>query len=605
MWKTEAMGVAHVETAVRQCLPPCEIKCPINEDIQRTNVLISLLPEDMDSAREGIIQISDYLYERNPFFNICGYICGICELECNYLKKGGAIKRRLLKRFLSDVYTDHLKEVGEFEIVKNKEAVAIIGGGPGGLMCAYHLGKRGYNVTVFESSDRLGGALWLVPDYRLPKDVLQTTVENLVRIVGIDVRYNSKLGVGDLTLERLKNDGYKAVFLATGLPFPRVLTFEGQSLEGQDLAGVMYGHTYLYEVSHNNITPDYFKGKRVIVMGGGNVAFDVARSAKRHGAEVTVVALERNDKDHRDGIPADEQEIRGAWEEGIKIIYSRGVRRIIGERGRFRGINCPACVSVFDEEGFNPKFDCADCIDLEGDILIITVGQAPDRSLLQKEDLLDECGRFDVDHLTLQGVNKPWVFVGGDVRRVGFMVEAMGEGLVAAESVDRYLRGVDMREGRRRDYEGYQIPRRRDYKREPEVPWMPPEDRMHFKIFEQGFTLKEAIEEARRCVTCGPCLSCKACISIGFQKSLSPVEVDEARCSGCGHCVYVCNYYSAHLISSGEKIVSETDIFRCKSCGMCVAACPSEARRMVDDNTAERIDELYSSLTQCPSQNFV
>ena len=95
MWKTEATGVAHVETAVRQCLPPCEIKCPINEDIQRTNVLISLLPEDMDSAREGIIQISDYLYERNPFFNICGYICGICELECNYLKKGGAIKRRL------------------------------------------------------------------------------------------------------------------------------------------------------------------------------------------------------------------------------------------------------------------------------------------------------------------------------------------------------------------------------------------------------------------------------------------------------------------------------------------------------------------------------
>jgi len=318
MWKTEATGVARVEMAVRQCLPPCEIKCPINEDIQRTNVLISLLPEDMDSAREGMIQISDYLYERNPFFNICGYICGICELECNYLKKGGAIKRRLLKRFLSDVYTEHLRELGKLEIVKNKEKVAVIGGGPGGLMCAYHLSKKGYNVTVIEASDRLGGALWLVPDYRLPKDVLQTTVENLVRIAGIDVRYNNKLGEGDLTLEQLKNDGYKAIFLATGLPFPRV---------GQDLAGVMYGHTYLYEVSYNNIAPDYFKGKRVIVTGGGNVAFDVARSARRHGAEVTVVALEREDKDHRDGIPADEQEIRGAWEEGIKIIYSRGVRK--------------------------------------------------------------------------------------------------------------------------------------------------------------------------------------------------------------------------------------------------------------------------------------
>lgn len=596
MWKTEATGVPHVEPAVRQCLPPCQIKCPINEDIQRTNVLISLLPDDPDLAKEGILQIGDYLYDKNPFFNICGYICGLCELECNYLKKGGAIKRRLLKRFLSDVYTEHLRELGELKIFKGKEKVAVIGGGPGGLMCGYHLGKKGYDVTVIEASDRLGGALWLVPDYRLPKDILQTTVENLVRIAGIDVRYNSKLGTEELTLERLKNEGFKAVFLATGLPYPRVLTFGRQPLDGQDLAGVMYGHTYLYEVSHNNIAADYFKGKRVIVTGGGNVAFDVARSARRQGGKVTVVALEREDKDHRDGMPADEEEIRGAWEEGIRIIYSRGVREIIGQDGRFKGINCPACVSVFDEDGFNPKFDCADCIDLEGDVLIITVGQAPDRYMLLKEGLLDEQARLDADHLTLQSRNKPWVFVGGDVRMVGFMVEAMGEGLVVAESIDRYLRGVDMKEGRRRDYEGYQIPLRRDYKPEPRVPWMPPEDRMHFKVFEQGFTLKEAIAEARRCVTCGPCLSCKACVSIGFQKSLSPVEVDETRCSGCGHCVYVCNYYSAHLISAGGKIVSETDMFRCKSCGMCVAACPSQARRMVDDATAERIATLYSSL---------
>jgi NADPH-dependent glutamate synthase beta subunit-like oxidoreductase/NAD-dependent dihydropyrimidine dehydrogenase PreA subunit len=596
MWKTEATGVAHTEMAVRQCLPPCQIKCPINEDIQRTNVLISLLSDDLDLAREGIVQIGEYLYDKNPFFNICGYICGICELECNYSKKGGAIKRRLLKRFLSDVYTDRLKEREELEILRDKENVAIIGGGPGGLMCAYHLSKRGYRVTIIEASGRLGGALWLVPEYRLPKEVLQTTVENLVRIAGIDVRYNSRLGSGKLTLEKLKNEGYKAVFLATGLPYPRVLTFEGESLEGQDLSGVMYGHTYLYEVSHNNIAPDYFKDKKVIVTGGGNVAFDVARSARRQGAEVTVVALERDDKDHRDGIPADEEEIRGAWEEGIRIIYSRGVRKIIGQNGRFKGINCPACISVFDEKGFNPKFDCTDCIDLAGDVLIITVGQAPDRPLLQKEGLLDERGRFDVDQLTLQSPSKPWLFIGGDVRRVGFMIEAMGEGLVAAESIDRYLRGVNMKEGRRRDYEGYEIPVRRDYKREPAVLWIPPENRMHFQPFEKGFTLKEAIEEAKRCVTCGPCLSCKACISIGFQKSLSPVEVDAARCSGCGHCVYACNYYAARLVNISGKITSETDMFKCKSCGMCVVACPSQARRMVDDDTAERIARVYASL---------
>jgi len=597
MWKTEATGVAHTEMAVRQCLPPCQVKCPINEDIQRTNVLISLLPDDSDLAREGIIQISEYLYDKNPFFNICGYICGICELECNYSKKGGAIKRRLLKRFLSDVYTDHLKEREELEVLKDKENVAVIGGGPGGLMCAYHLSKRGYRVTIFEASDRLGGALWLVPDYRLPKDVLQATVENLVRIAGVEVKYNSRLGSGKLTLERLKNEGYKAVFLVTGLPYPRVLTFEGQSVEGQDLSGVMYGLTYLYEVGHGNIAPDYFKGKRVIVTGGGNVAFDVARSVRRQGGEVTIVCLECEDKDCKDGIPADEEEIRGAWEEGIRIVYSRGVRKIVGQGGKFKGINCPACVSVFDEEGFNPKFDCTDCIDLEGDVLIITIGQAPDRPLLQKEGLLDERGRLDIDHLTLQSLRKPWLFIGGDVRRVGFMIEAMGEGLVAVESIDRYLRGVDMKEGRRRDYEGYEIPFRRDYKREPEVLWIPPENRMHFQLFEKGFTLKEAIEEAKRCVTCGPCLSCKACVSIGFQKSLSPVEVDVGKCSGCGHCVYACNYYAARLVNIGGKITSETDMFKCKSCGMCVVACPSQARRMVDDDTTERIARVFASLS--------
>jgi NADPH-dependent glutamate synthase beta subunit-like oxidoreductase len=596
MWKTESTGVTHADRAVRQCLPPCQIKCPINEDIQRTNVLISLLPEDPKLAKEGIIQIGDYLYEKNPFFNICGYICGLCELECNYANKGGAIKRRLLKRFLSDIYTDYLKERKPSKIVKDKEKVAIIGGGPGGLMCAYHLSKRGYKVTIFEASDRLGGALWLVPDYRLPKDVLQTTVENIVRIAGIEVKYNNRLGSGDLTLENLKKQGYQAAFLATGLPYPRILTFEGQTVEGQDLSGVMYGHTYLYEVSHNNIAKDYFKGKKVIVTGGGNVAFDVARSVRRQGGDVTIVCLECEDKECKDGIPADEEEIRGAWEEGIRIVYSRGVRQIVGQNGKFKGVNSPVCVSVFDEQGFNPKFDCTDCIDLTGDILIITVGQAPDRPLLQKEDLLNERGRLEVDHLTLQSSMKPWVFIGGDVLRVGFMVEAMGEGLEATESIDRFLRGVDMKEGRRRDYEAYEIPIRSDYKPEPEVLWIPPENRMHFQMFEKGLTLKEAIEEAKRCVTCGPCLSCKACLSIGFQKSLSPVEVDITRCSGCGHCVYTCNYGAARLVSRGDKVVSETDMFRCKSCGMCVVACPSEARKMVDEDTADRIEKVYASL---------
>jgi NAD-dependent dihydropyrimidine dehydrogenase PreA subunit len=235
-------------------------------------------------------------------------------------------------------------------------------------------------------------------------------------------------------------------------------------------------------------------------------------------------------------------------------------------------------------------------MDLAGDILIISVGQIPDRVFLQKEDLLDERDRLSVDPFTLQSLKNSGVFIGGDVRRIGYMVESMRDGMEAAESIHRYLRGLDMREGRKRDYEKFDLPMRSSYKSPTDVVWIPPEKRMHFRLFERGLTLKEAIEEAKRCVTCGPCVSCKACISIGFEKSLYAVEVDEERCSGCSICVYACNYGSAHLIDKEGKTVSSTDMFRCKSCGMCVAACPSEARKLVDDNTYERIAKVYASL---------
>jgi len=597
VWKTESKGAGNVEVAARQFLPPCQVKCPINEDIQRTNVLIALLPEDEAAAKDGIIQIGNYLYEKNPFFNICGYICGLCELECNYKTEGGSIRRRLLKRFLSDTYTDYLKGKPALDLPRGGEKVAVIGGGPGGLMGAYALRERGYAVTLFEASDRLGGALLLVPDYRLPKDLLETTMQSLLRVAGIEVKYNAKVGEGELTVDKLKNEGYKAVFMSAGTPFPRGLTFEGKQVEGvEGLEGVMYGNVYLAGMGTRSYPADYFKGKRVLVIGGGNVAFDVGRSARRQGGEVTLFCLECEDKNCKDGIPADVEEIVGAWEEGIKIIYSRGVRSVRGENGKFKSIDLPKCVSVFDEKGFNPQFDCSDCIDVEGDILIITIGQAPERGILQNLGLLDDRGRLAVDPLTLQSLNDPDVFVGGDVRNVGFMVDAMQESNEAAESIDRYLKGFNMREGRKIQFEAYGTPLRKTYKPEPEIHYLPPQERMNFQMFEKGFTLKEARDEAKRCLTCGPCLSCKACVSIGLQDYLEGVEVDQNKCSGCGVCVYACKYDAARLVKIGGSIVSETDLFKCKSCGMCVVSCPSEARTLVKDDTDARVVEVYASL---------
>ncbi len=464
------------------------------------------------------------------------------------------------------------------------------------MMCAFDLSKRGYRVTIFEASDRLGGALWLIPRYRLPEKVLTSAVENMVRIASIDVKYNTRVGGGKLGLEKLKNEGFKAIFVAEGTPAPRVLTFGREKVKGQDLSGVMYGNTFLYEVSHGNIRPGYFKGQKVIVIGGGNVAFDVARTARRLGGETTIVCLECENKKLKDGIPADEDEIRGAWEEGIRIVYSRGVKRIIGEGERLKRIECPRCVTVFDESGFNPQFDTSDNIELNGDVLIITVGQGPERVTLQKEDLLDEKGMLAVDPLTLQSRKREWVFIGGDLRRIGFMAEAMKEGLVAAESIERFLRGLDIHEGRKIDFEPQDIPLRRYYLDEPEVLWIPPEKRMHFQLFEKGFTLPEAVEEAKRCLTCGPCISCKACVSMGIQESLPTVKVNDERCCGCGVCTSVCYYSSAQLKEVQGKRKSTTDMFKCKSCGMCVVACPSGARDLTGCNMEKRIQEVYASL---------
>ena len=261
MWELKNDAQAKVEAAVKVFLPPCQNKCPIREDIQRTNVLISLLPRDPEKAREGVLQIGDHLYERNPFFTVCGYICGICERECNYRTNGGSIKRRLLKRFLSDTYTPYLKTKEPLDIRKDGEKVAVIGGGPGGLMCAWEMAKKGHDVTIFDSNPKLGGAIRYIPKYRLPEDVLDTAVDSLVRIGGIKVEKDVKLEGGD-AISTLKAQGFKAFFVATGTPYPRPLTFGVDKVDWQGMEGVSYGLTMLDEAGKGSFRPITTKGKR-------------------------------------------------------------------------------------------------------------------------------------------------------------------------------------------------------------------------------------------------------------------------------------------------------------------------------------------------------
>jgi len=581
------------EASGKVYLSPCQIACPLGEDIQRNHAMIALLPLDAQETTNQIIKIGDEIYEKNPLFPVCSYICGLCEKECNYKDQTGAVRRRMLVRFLNNYYLPYLKTKPPLP-PPTREKVALIGGGPGSLMCAYELSKKGYQVTILERGSLLGGALRYIPHYRLPTNIIDTTLNNLVRIAHIEVKLGVRIGNGGKTLDDIKNEGYRAVFIATGTPNPRPLTIERERVTGEDLEGVMFGLNLLWDINQGNVSPHLFQGKRVIVVGGGNVAFDVARTARRLGGDVSIVCLECEDKSSKDGIPADIEEIKGSSEEGIGITYSRGVEEIIGEDGKFKKIKCPRCTSVFDEDGaFNPKSDRSDVIYLEGDVLLITIGQAPERAFFQQEGLLDEKGKLDIEQLSLMSNRKEGIFIGGDVRRVGFVAEAMRDGMIAAESIDRYLRGKDLRIGREKEYESATIPKRIDYKPQPELVWAPVEERLNFEPFEKGFALEEAVEEARRCLYCGPCKSCKGCVVLGLQPKIPEIEFNEDLCISCGDCVYYCPYDAAKMESPGGV---HFDLVACRGCGLCVAMCPAVALEL-ENWEGERISTLISQLS--------
>jgi len=581
-------------------LPPCPIACPIGEPIQRTNAMLSMLPLDTEEAYDQIIKIGDEIYEKNPLFTLCSYICGLCERECNYKDQTGAIRRRMLKRFLTDHYIQYLGTKPALPLpTKNK--IAVIGGGPGGLMCAYMLSKKGYRVTIFERDTQLGGALRYIPQYRLPKGAVDSTVNNLVRITHTNVQLGTEIGKNGKTVDELRKEGYQAVFIATGTHSPRPLTFEGKLVAGAELDGVDYGLYLLSDINQGKLSPQFlrqlFINKKVVVVGGGNVAFDVARTVQRLGGDTSLVCLENEDKSSRDGIPADIEEIEGAEEEGIKIIYSRGIEEVIGEDGKFKKIKCPRCSSVFDEKGFNPQFDKSDAIYVEGDILLVTIGQGSERELFSQSGLLNEKGRAEVDQLTLMSNLRDGVFIGGDVKRPGFAAEAMRDGVIATESIDRYIKGEDLKAGREKEFEGAAIPDLMNYKPQPELSWIPAADRLNFELFEKGFTLEEAVKEAKRCLYCGPCLSCKGCVALGFQEEISPIEVDQNICSGCGICAGLCPYDAIKLEKSDNGVTPAIDDLKCKRCGVCSAACPSGAIKITNlsaDATMVEIERILA-----------
>jgi NADPH-dependent glutamate synthase beta subunit-like oxidoreductase len=495
--------------ADKEELSPCRSRCPAGVDMRSY----------MYFVKQGMIkEAAQVITESVPFPAITGRVCPHpCELECARREVDEAVNINSVERFLGDWILDRKAEL----IPKVHPAkTAIIGSGPAGLACAYYLTKLGYGVTVFEALPVLGGMLRIgIPEYRLPKDVLDSQINCLK---DMDVEFKTNIAVGkDITFEQLK-ENYETIFLATGNQLSKKIP-----LEGTDHVDVLWGLDFLRNVG---LMIEIKIGKKVVVIGGGNVAVDVALTALRLGAEeVRMACLESGD-----AIPAYKEEITQALAEGVMIDEAWGPLRILKSDSEIAGIELARCASLCDETGrFAPCLDEKTTKTLEADMIILAIGQAPDLSLIPDGLRLTNGGTIQVDAITGE-TSLPWIFAGGDiVSGVSTVVEAFAAGRRAAVSIDRYHRKEDLKKGRdgipgtvkKPPKEG--IPPLQRFR----APMLPVPERMRsFREVATGFDEDMAYLESQRCMTCGSravikpveeCRLCQACERNCPQKAVS------------------------------------------------------------------------------------
>ena len=452
----------------------------------------------------------------------------------------------------------------------HSEKTAIIGAGPAGLTAAYELAKLGYPVTVFERMPEAGGMMrYGIPDYRLHKYVVANEIA-YIQDLGVEIKTGVDFGK-DVNLDTLMEKGYKAVFLATGAQLSVKL-----GILGEDLEGVLHAVEFLRHVALGRTVE---VGERVAVIGGGNSAIDAARTSLRIGARDVTILYRRT----REEMPALPDEIEAAEKEGVGFRFLVAPKRIIGEAGRVKAIECLRMnLGKPDESGRRRPIPIEATEHIcEVDTVIPAVSQAAETSCLPPAILDQRKGTISADPLTLETMISG-VFAGGDVvLGPASVIEAVGSGKRAAASIDRYLRGLDLRAGREEEVED--VAWIEDWKKilnKPERYTAP-----HVDIGKQKVSFEEAEEflarikevatyEARRCLGCGPCSECleneKLC-------DADKAVVDEASCVGCNVCAVVCPFGA---IKKDEKGTAQVTELLCKGCGICCASCPEQAIAM-------------------------
>jgi NADPH-dependent glutamate synthase beta subunit-like oxidoreductase len=379
------------------------------------------------------------------------------------------------------------------------EKVAIVGSGPSGLTAGWELAKRGYKPTIFEAESVAGGMLsWGIPEYRLPKDVIDYEIK-YIKDMGVEIKTNTPIGK-DLSIEDLFNQGYKAVYIATGDPVNLKLQIPGEEVEG-----VIDPIEFLKKY---NLEGDAKIGKKVAVIGGGNTAMDAARTAWRLGADVTILYRRT-----RPEMPANDEEIKEALEEGIKIEYLTLPIEAYTDNGRLSEIKCIRMeLTEFDDTGRRrPKQVEGSEFELEVDTLIPAIGQVPDLEFLngKKEIHITKWNTLEVDPETM-ATNVPGIFAGGDVvSGPATVLEAMRSGKIAGESIHKHLRGENLEREYTPTVPRLEVPLVELTPEEaaelnrPEIPCIPAEARKgSFKEVELALSKEMCMKEAKRCLRC-------------------------------------------------------------------------------------------------------
>lgn len=565
----------------------CANACPVNT--RAGEYVAAIAQGDVDRAHR-------IAREPNPFAAVCGRICTHpCETACRRGRFDAPVSIRALKRFATERGA-RPSPLSPGRHPAFGPRVAVIGAGPAGLTAAQDLASLGYRVTVFEATPVVGGMMHLgIPEYRLPREVIRREVEPILD-QGVELKLNSPVG-RDFGLADLKDQGFEAILIAAGAMRGRDLEIEGVHLDG-----VLKGVEFLLNV---NLGFRMALGPRIVVVGGGGVAVDVARTALREarrredftGDEMTLAvdaaraALRMGAEsvamlclESREEMPAHDWEVEAALEEGIRLHPRRGITRILGRNGRVGGIETIEVGAVFDDAGrFAPRFVSGTDARMDADTVILAIGQQPDLSFFRPEDgiILTPQGFIQVDRETL-ATSAPGIFAAGDIAfGPKNLIEVVADGHRAARGIHRFL-SPDRRAGRPslsvrevawdlpQHAPGYDV-----RPREP-IPTLSLDRRIGITEVELGYDEAAARREAARC----------------FQCWRNIVLVAE-RCVLCGACAEVCPHNCIRLISperirgmsqpaAGPGVALILDEARCIRCGLCARRCPAKALRMAE-----------------------